>query len=258
MKCFVLTAIVFLSAFFITPDKAISQNSIPDTLAESPLNNAINLYHQYLTPESNLYDGSEYAYNAYYPFIINEGDPFFMSTYFETGSVFYNNMLFEKVPLLYDIVKDEILIRDPTKINILRLNAERVKWFRIYNKTFIRLMSDSVSGNSLKTGFYGILYKGKISLYKHVSKFFKETSSSAQGLNRYVVENDEYFITRGNGYFRIKNKKSLFKELSDKKKEIVQFINKNKLRWKKNKENTLTKVVAYYDGITTGNKKDNN
>ncbi len=238
MKLFVLITIFFSSTFFLKSTKAFSQTFISDTLSDAAsIKNAVIVYHQYLSPETGLYDGSEYSYATYYPFTIDEGHPFFESKNFDTGSVFYNNILYEKVPLLYDIIKRELLIRDPSRINIIRLNAENIKWFSIFGHTFIRIIKDSASGSPLNTGFYDILYKGNTSLYKKASKLFKENTSSFQGINKYVVENDEYFIKKEDEYFKIKNKKSLMKILSDKKKEVGQFMNKNKLKLKKAKAN---------------------
>ena len=43
--------------------------------------------------------------------------------------------------------------------------------------------------------------------------------------------------------------------LNNKKKEVVQFIKKNKLKLRKVREYALVKIVAYYDGINTNNAK---
>ena len=256
MRCFVLGTIFLSGAFFLNFPKVFSQNFALDTLRETEgFQQAVNLYHQYLSPETGLYDGSEYAYNTYYPFIINEGHPFFQKKGFDTGSVFYNNIFYEKVPLLYDIINGELLTINPTKIYIIRLNGENIKWFTIYGRTFINLVKDSTSANPLNTGFYSALYKGKTSLYKKVSKIFKENSSAGQGLNKYVVEVNDYFIKKENGYFKIKNRKSLLNVLNNKKKEIGQFIKRNKLNLRKNKEEAFIRIVGYYDEITTNNTK---
>ena len=196
-----------------------------------------------------MYDGSEYSYTTYYPFTIDEGHPFFQSKIFETGAVLYNNVLYEKVPLLFDIIKEELLIHDPSKIYILKLKSERIRWFGIWGHTFIRLIVDNAINSPLHTGFYDLLYNGKTSLYNKVSKHFQENSASTQGLNKYVVESNEYFIKKDNQYYKVKNKKSLLTVLNNKKKEVAQFIKKNKLNLRKDNNNALIKIVAYYDGI---------
>ena len=163
--------------------------------------------------------------------------------------------MYENVPLLFDIVKEELLTHDPTNNYIMRLNNERVKWFIIWGHTFVRLSHDSADNSPMHTGFYDLLYNGNTSLYKRVSKIFKENSASSQGLNKYVVELNEYFIKRDNQYYTVKNKKSLLLIMNNKKKEVVQFIKKNKLKLRKAREYALVKIVAYYDGINTNNAK---
>ncbi len=252
MRWVTLAKLYLLSSFFINSFQAFSQNYITDSSGEkSSFQRAVNLYHRFLSPETGLYDGSEYAYNAYYPFTINEGHPFFQSKNFDTGTVLYNNVLYEKVPLLFDIIKEELLINDPSRVYFIRLNSERIGWFTIWGHTFIRLIPDSAANPQFHTGFYDVLYKGKTSLYKHVSKIFKENSASAQGINKYVVETDEYFIKKNNQYYKVKNKKSLMLIVNDRKKEIAKFIKKNKLNVRKNKDEALTKITAYYDAINT-------
>src|SRR5258708_22748261 len=107
---------IFLPAFFfVNSFEAFPQNLITDTSGETTsFQQAVNNYHQFLSPETGLYDGKEYTYNLYYPFEINEGHPFFQSKNFDTGAVFYNNVLYEKVPLLYDLINNELLVNNPS------------------------------------------------------------------------------------------------------------------------------------------------
>ena len=256
MKWFIIVAIFLPGTFFINSNKVFSQNFIPDTIGNTnQLHSAIKLYHQFLAPERELYDGSEYAYNAYYPFIINEGHPFFLSKNFDTGAIFYNNILYEKVPLLFDIIKEELLTNDPTGLYIIKLHSERTSWFTIWDHTFIRLSRDSAANPLIHTGFYDLLYQGNTTLYKKISKIIKENSASVQGINTYVVESDEYFIKKNSNYYKVKNKKSLMRIVYNRKKEIQQFIRKNKLNLRKDLDGALKKIVAYYDGINNGNIK---
>ena len=107
-----------------------------------------------------------------------------------------------------------------------------------------------------KSGFYDVLYNGNTALYKRVSKIFKENSASFQGINDYVVESDEYFVKKDNQYYKVKNKKSLLLMImSNKKKDVEQFIKKNRLNFKKDTDDALIKTLAYYDGINNTNTK---
>jgi len=133
---------------------------------------------------------------------------------------------------------------------MVRLNNERIGWFKVWGQTFIRLIFDSATHSQMQTGFYNLLYDGKTALYRKDSKIIKENSASVQGLNEYTVESREYFIKKDNQFYTIKNKKSLIVVLKNKKKEILQFIKKDKLNLRKDKNDALITIVAYYDGIT--------
>ena len=249
MRLFSPGKILLPVILFMNSNRGDSQNILADTSVKtSSVYSAVKLYHQFLTPETGLYNGSQYAYNSYYPFEINQGDPFFISKQFDTGAVFYNNVLYEHVPLLYDIVKDELLIHDPTNFYIIRLNSARLGWFTIWDHTFIRLIHDSAN-NLLPTGFYDLLYNGNTALYKRVSKIFMENSTSFMGINKYLVESNAFFIKKDNQYYRVNKKRSILLIMRDKKKEVLQFIKKNKLNFRKDYEAALTKLVAYYNEI---------
>jgi hypothetical protein len=251
MQRFILIKIFLPALLFLISFRAFTQNFITDTSQQTAsFQKAVDYYHQFLFPETGLYDGSEYTYKTYYPLQINEGHPFFQYENFDTGAIFYNNTLYKKVPLLYDIIKNEVLINDPSRIYIIRLNNERIGWFTIWGHIFVRLIFDTAANPQMHTGFYDLLYNGKISLYKKDLKILKENSASTQGINKYVAETNEYFIKKDNRFYQVTNKKSLLVILNDKKNEIVQFIKKDNLNLRKNKNNALIKIVAYYNGLT--------
>ena len=218
----------------------------------------MNLYHQFLSPETGLYNGSEYAYKLHYPFTINEGHPFYMTEQFDTGAVFYNKVLYENVPLLYDLIMGELVTRNPTNDYFIRLNNENIGWFILSGHTFIKLNPHDFGSVVLHEGFYDLLYNGTTALYKKPSKNFKETSDIHVGIKKYVVESDTYFIKKDNQYYKVNNKKELLLIMNNNKKEVELFIGKNKLSLKKDKDNALRKIVAYYDDINNINTKKNN
>ncbi len=207
--------------------------------------NAINLYHNYLAPENGFYNGSEYAYKRYYPFRFSEGHPFLFTQLFTEGTVFYDGMVYH-APLLLDIIKGELLTRSPSNI-YCKLNSERIEWFKLQNYTFIHLRPDST--DRLADGFYALLSKGQVSLYKAFRKNLKDDANSVTVVDEIAVEQDYYFIIRENKYFRIKNKKTLLEALADKKKVMQRFMRTNSIKIKRNSEQAFTRVVIYYNSI---------
>ena len=56
---------------------------------------------------------------------------------------------------------------------------------------------------------------------------------------------------KANTFYMVSNKKSLLAILKDRKKEVQEFIRKNKLNIHKDKDNALPKIAAFYDEIST-------
>ncbi len=254
---FSILKVLFCFIFLLTISETFSQNTINDTAGEShSLHTELKVYHQFLTPETSLYDGREYAYNLYYPFRINEGTPFFRSKQFDTGKVFYNNILYENVRMLYDEVKGKLVLSDPKSIYLVELITEKISWFDIYGHTFVNLNAATLNNSALHAGFYDLLYDGNISLYNKVSKRIEELNLATE-INRTIVESNDYFIKKNNFYFFIKNLKELKAVLADKKKEIDQFIRKNKLKFRKLDDASLIRVITFYDTLDNYKTKEN-
>src|SRR4051794_30178252 len=156
--------------------------------------NALNAYHYYLSPQTGLYNGSEYVDYAY---TLTEGIPFFETSQFTTGLVKYDGVLYQDVPILYDEVLGEVLIQDAYGRGKIMLNTEKVSAFNFLNHHFVKLSPDSTGKSPIRPGFYDLLYEGNNSLYKRQTKKILETVMVSVGLRRVIDEQDEYFIRKG-------------------------------------------------------------
>jgi len=200
-------------------------------------------YHQFLKPETGLYNGREYYdYSA----TIKDGDPFFLSTKFNTGSVVYDGILYENVPILYDLVTSDVIITDSNYFYRIKLNGERVSRFSVLQHTFIRLDEDSNA--VIKPGFYDLLFDGETRLYKKHIKRVQESVTN-EGVRKYIVESIDYYISKRNVYYQVNSKNDLLAVLKDRKKELNTFVKKNKLDTRRKKDESFTTLVAYYDQL---------
>ncbi|MEO6648401.1 MAG: hypothetical protein ABIN89_18570 [Chitinophagaceae bacterium] len=249
MNCllFVLTSCYFSS-------KAIGQITEKDSIIfQASIKNALTVYHNFMPNPSGLYNGSQYISYAH---LIKDNHPYFQSDSMNKGTITYDSVLFENVLLLYDIVKEQVVINDPYKIYKICLINEKVNEFSVLGRTFIRLIRDSLNRNILSTGFYDRLYQGSITLYEKEIKKLQEVIVS-QELQRIIYPINNFYLEIGGKFYSINRKKTLLNLLQkNRRKEIQQFIRKNKLNYRRDKENTLLKVVKYYDELQgVGNKK---
>jgi hypothetical protein len=213
--------------------------------------NALQVYHRYLTPETGLYRGSEYVQYAY---TLKEGHPYFDDGRMKKGSVLYNGILYEDLPLLYDLVKEQVVLNDSYDNYTIFLINEQIDYFTIQDHLFINFR-DSLNPSAPHRGFYEQLNKDRIALYKKEKKVVQEDISSGK-LERNIEPSVSYYLKKGPTWYSVNNKRSLLYALDDRRREVKKFIRKNGLNVRKNKENTLLKVTAWYNSeiSTTANK----
>ena len=206
--------------------------------------NAVNIYYQSLGAESPLYNGSEYLEYAY---TLQEGNPFFQSAAWVNGNIVFDGMNFNEVPMLYDIVKDQVIIEDFQKVYKINLPADKILQFTLSGHTFVRILHNLPG--QVKTGFYDQLYNGKIAVYARREKKIIEKYGGLQ-INNVVEQRTVYYIKKDSSYYAIKNKHALLDALKDKKKAIQQYFKEIHVKFREDPE-TVTKLVAeYYDKLT--------
>ncbi len=222
-----------------------AQPAVRDTLLmDSGYASAITLYHNFLVPETGLYKGSEYADYAH---LLRDGHPFYGEYRFKIGTVTYHGILYKHVPILYDLVHDEVIIGDYYNIFKIILTGQLIDRFTIEDHSFIRL-TDSVTPGMPRVGFYEELYTGRITLLKKEAKTIQEDLNDGNHAQRYIDATDStYLMHIGNVYYPVNHINSLLSTLKDKKKEVRRFIRSNHLSMRKDRENTLIKVAAWYD-----------
>jgi hypothetical protein len=192
--------------------------------------------------QAGIYKGPEYGDYAY---TLSSSHPYFDTAVYQNGSVVYEGVLYENVPLLYDIVHDVIVVRHFNMYHKIQLLSDKVSSFNIGEHHFIRLVADSNS-KVIETGFYETLYEGKLTVLKKSVKVIQPIPSMSEIKNAAYPKN--YFFVEQNGnYYAITNEKSLMKLFGDKKNAVQAYLKSNKIRFKKRKQEAIAKGVAYYD-----------
>ena len=229
--------------------RSVAQTADRDSLLYlSAYNYAIQTYHAALTPETGLYRGGQYVDYAY---LISGGHPFLGEGKIKNGSVLYNGILYEHVPLLYDLVKQQVVTYNPANVFKIALINEQIDSFTIGQQIFIRLR-DSLNRTAPRVGFYEQLYKGRITLLKKEKKTMEEdVSNPAEGVKHLVYTTIFYYIKKGDIYYPVNTKRSLLYALGSRSKEAKKFMRKNDLKMRDDKERTLLQISAWYDGLNS-------
>lgn len=234
--------------FVIFYNRTTAQTGDDDSsLYNASLKYATDNYHKAVYPEIGLYNGREYIN---YNFSFREGQPYFESDNEDSaGSIVYDGILYEKVPLMLNLVTEQVIINDPSGVHRISLNNDRVSSFTLFNHNFVRLTEDSLNKNEIRTGFYDMLYKGKIFVFKKIQKEIDEKLSVTEGSLIRVYEHDNYYIKKEDRFYSISTKKQVLHVLKDRRKELQQFIRKNRLKIRKHKDRALPAIAGWYDSI---------
>lgn len=201
------------------------------------------VYNPFIEKQSRLYNGIEHAG---YSFKI-KGHAYFIQKELQTGTVVYDELEFANVRMLYDLLKDQVIVQYLNGFTKLGLISEKVKEFRLFDHHFVRLTADSLSRSPLLTGFYDEVYKGRLNVLVKRGKFIEE--SIKDELEREFVQLDLYFIQKEGVYYQVKNYKGLLTLLKDRSKEIKQYLRKSRIKYRKRAESAIVKAVEYYDSL---------
>ncbi|EMR01473.1 hypothetical protein ADICEAN_03404 [Cesiribacter andamanensis AMV16] len=202
--------------------------------------NTILLYRNMIRENSRLYSGREYV-----PLSRRiQGHAFYASNDWAQGSLVYWGEQYEQVPLLYDILSDELVIRHYDSSFRIKLIADKITAFSIYNHHFIRL--EPPRGAPLAAGFYDQLYKGGTLLLAKRRKTILETRGDGQ-VKQEFEQNDQYYIFKEGTYYPVSKRGAVLKVLKDKRKEVKRMMKQNKVLFWQNPEYAMIKMLEFYD-----------
>ena len=170
------------------------------------------------------------------------GFPFFQWSGAQEGAVFYDGNWYEQVPMQYDLQEDNLVINDYTGNNSIRLIKNKVRYFIIAGHRFVLL----AEGEGLPApGFYEQLYSGPVNAWVRRQKVTTQVLNAAGNDLRYTQYNS-WFIEKQSVFYAVENEHAVLAVLADKKEALKKYIRSAGLRFKKDPEGFLAKVIDYY------------
>jgi hypothetical protein len=195
-----------------------------------------------------LYNGPEYI-NYALLYFKRTGHQFFLFTEPQSGSVHYNDHLFTGPKLLYDVVRDQVVLKNATSPLSLSLVNQNVQYFFIGTHHFVRLVADSLTGGLPSTGFYEVLVDSPVQLLAKRSKRMQK-SVDQKHVNVEFISTDKLFVRKAGVYHEVRKKSSVTRLFADHSKLIQQYIQNNRLKFrKKSREEDIVQVTRYYNGL---------
>jgi hypothetical protein len=204
----------------------------------------VKVYYDEMGEQSPLYNGREYVeYSA----TINVGHPFYQTTEFAKGMIIYEGMQFNDAMILYDIIKDKVIIRHFNKIFRIDLPVEKIQEFHFLDHHFIRLYPDSTG--LVEEGFYDKMYDGKIQLFIKRKKLLAEERSGTDLLT-VAEQKDIFYIKKEEMYHPVKTFKGLLNVFGNRSDAVRQHLRKNGIKFRKARETAVLMAVQYYDRLS--------
>jgi hypothetical protein len=232
-RFFLFFPTLFLFCFF----SALSQIENDTAFVSAAIKNTKKIYAEVIKNQSILSNGSEYV--DYVP--LKDEHPYFINHDWIIGDIYYDGILHENVPLLYNTSNDNIIIEQGSSTIMIQLIKEKVGYFTMNGHKFVHL-----TDSDLPSGFYEQLNNGVATAYVKYTKVFLEELIWKR-VTRNFNENVKYFVCKEKRCVVARNKSSMLKVLEDKKEDLNQFIRKNHFDFKKEKEKSILKLVEFYN-----------
>jgi hypothetical protein len=175
------------------------------------------------------------------------GNQFFLSSNFITGSLTFNGRRFNNLDLLYDIADDELILKGESFPTII-LNKEMVDSFSLFfqnhNYNIINAGNDS---SSILKGYLNVLYDGPSALYV---KYYKKIQPLAvDGRFDLFYTEHRIFLRIGEEIYQLGGKKRLLYLLSDRKREIRDYIRRSRIKLRTKNPESLIPLLKFYDDL---------
>lgn len=206
---------------------------------------ALALYDSATVESQHLYNGPQY-------FIYDspaEEHQFYPTEKWESGSVFYDGQLFRGVPLLYDIVKDQLVARYKQGFGNVALQSQKVGYFTLPGHTFVRVEADTGRVEGLRTGFYDQLYTGKTKVVARRAKE-RQQDLSDRKVTINFPQKDVYYLYQAGEYHAVRTKKSVLTYLEDQKRPLKKYLRDNSLTFRDDRQTAILALATYYDELT--------
>jgi hypothetical protein len=199
-------------------------------------------YLKLMGENASLFNGAEYVS----PRQQIDGFPFYGQENQYKGALYFSGVWYFNLPIHLDLVNDKMLMWSFDGSRLLMLNSDKIERVKLGETQFVNASLISNSSTSAKTGFYQLVYDGKIKVLSKRQKVVVQKSSSDRSYAFYK-EFIKYYIVVDGKWSEIGSKNSVLNLLSDKRDALKVYISKEKLNFNKSTDLFLEKVVRYYE-----------
>lgn len=216
-----------------------------DVLAQTQTHaDLIRRYQQQAGNHALLYNGEEeLKYTRRY---LNQ--PYYRQTDCVPGQLWRQGSLYKNVDMRLDLYKNHLIVRSPDQRFHLIIPSDEVDSVQLHGHTFV--FNHPASGqNELPAGYYMQLHKGhRCTLWgRQWMEITRQETNNVIRIRFKTIE--RYYFFDGKKWKTIKNKSALLKQMPGRQKEMKAYIKRNRLNFRKNKEEAFTTMMRYYESL---------
>ncbi|MDB5266983.1 MAG: hypothetical protein JWP58_23 [Hymenobacter sp.] len=227
---------------------AFSQSAAPDADLATSVAAAQQLYAASFPAHSQLYSGPEYVDYAK-RYRTSTGHQFFALPTRQPGSVYYNDHYFSNLQLAYDEVLEQVVLGLPNSPLTLRLINENVRYFTINGHRFARVVADSATARTIRTGYYEVLVDSTVQVLAKRMKRMQEHIEQ-HDTNVQFTDVDKFFIKKDGRYYPVSSKSAVMRVFADHSQEVQKYVREHKLKFgKKERVAAVVELATYYSGL---------
>jgi hypothetical protein len=202
----------------------------------------LSAYQEEIPYFQELITGGQYAA----PSARIKGDPYFVTRQFEAGTLRINGISYPQVPLVYDIVRDQLVTFHPIFNQKILIKPEKIDGFEWSDGKLFRFFPGNESFLHHGNGIYQVLGQGKAIA---LAKRYKITRS-LRDISRYdaeYIEKKDYFLWKDGVFSPIKKSSQAITALQLNAKALKKELKSKGLQFNKSPEAFLNYLVAYPD-----------
>jgi hypothetical protein len=242
------TSIFLLALFLAGARPGFSQASAAEAAAAASVAQLTRQYAAAFPNYQPLFNGAEY-YDYSKRFHLAAGHQYYIWPEWQNSSVVYNNLAFDGLTLSYDIVLDQLVLRQQQMPLSFRLANEHVRRFTIGEHRFERMEADSAGGGLPRTGYYEVLLDSTVALLaRHTKSIHKRISQPYVDVD--FLSADRLFVRRAGRYYEVDDRKSVLLAFADRAPEVQKYMQKNHLSFRENRRTAdILQTVRYYNRL---------
>lgn len=192
-----------------------------------------------------LFNGFEYV--RYDTHVYKQEFPYFRKPAMAPGEIWYDGRYFTGRTLLYDEVKEQVVIPadySPGLYGQIALLSERVDSFNIHGLQFLHLKDST----KYRPGFYARMHQGRKGvLYARFLKNLEKGVVTQDGVWD-VIMDASYFEWESNGVFLfMRTQADLSRALQVKRGQVKRYIRSQGLEFRKDREAAMVAAVQHFD-----------